>query len=212
MKLINTDGMAIIGPGSEWFWTAVRGLVLAITFIAIYRQLRLQASAGAIEQMESLQRDWISERMSRSRLRVQLALHGGVDPATLPGQAAGDIANFWERLGYLVRAGHVDRDLVYGYMGNLIRLWWACLAPHVQLSRDRYGDSAIGEEFEWLAGVVAEMDVKAGSTLRYDQAYLAGILPQLIENNADAVRVDEELRAVIVRPMSTGTLTPEVSP
>ena len=147
MKLINTDGMAFIGPGSEWFWTAVSGLVLAITFIAIYRQLRLQASAGAIEQMESLQRDWISERMSRSRLRVQLALHGGVDPATLPDQAAGDIANFWERLGYLVRAGHVDRDLVYGYMGNLIRLWWACLAPHVQLTRDRYGDSAISEEF-----------------------------------------------------------------
>ena len=42
MKLINTDGMSFIGPGSEWFWTAVSGLVLAITFIAIYRQLRTQ--------------------------------------------------------------------------------------------------------------------------------------------------------------------------
>jgi hypothetical protein len=38
MKLINTDGMALIGPGSEWFWTAVSGIVLAVTFIAIYRQ------------------------------------------------------------------------------------------------------------------------------------------------------------------------------
>ena len=42
MKVFNTDGLALIGPGSEWFWTAVSGLVLAITFIAIYRQLRLQ--------------------------------------------------------------------------------------------------------------------------------------------------------------------------
>ena len=42
MKLINTDGMSFIGPGSEWFWTAVSGLVLAVTFIAIYRQLRTQ--------------------------------------------------------------------------------------------------------------------------------------------------------------------------
>jgi hypothetical protein len=35
VKLINTDGMAFIGPGSEWFWTALSGLVLAVTFIAI---------------------------------------------------------------------------------------------------------------------------------------------------------------------------------
>ena len=42
MKLINTDGMAFIGPGSEWFWTALQFTALAITFIAIYRQLRTQ--------------------------------------------------------------------------------------------------------------------------------------------------------------------------
>ena len=42
MKLINTDGMAFIGPGSEWFWTALSGIALLITFIAVYRQLRTQ--------------------------------------------------------------------------------------------------------------------------------------------------------------------------
>jgi hypothetical protein len=42
MKFINTDGMTFIGPGSEWFWTAVSGLMLAVTFIAICRQFRLQ--------------------------------------------------------------------------------------------------------------------------------------------------------------------------
>ena len=42
MKLINTDGLAFIGPGSEWFWTALQFTALAITFFAIYRQLRTQ--------------------------------------------------------------------------------------------------------------------------------------------------------------------------
>ena len=42
MRLINTDGMAFIGPGSEWFWTALQFTALAITFFAIYRQLRAQ--------------------------------------------------------------------------------------------------------------------------------------------------------------------------
>jgi hypothetical protein len=42
VKLINTDGMAFFGQGSEWFWTALQFIALAITFFAIYRQLRTQ--------------------------------------------------------------------------------------------------------------------------------------------------------------------------
>lgn len=40
--LINTEGLAFFGPGSEWFWTMLQFAALAITFIAIYRQLRVQ--------------------------------------------------------------------------------------------------------------------------------------------------------------------------
>lgn len=42
MKLINVDGLALIGPGSEWFWTMLQFIALAITFVAIYRQFRTQ--------------------------------------------------------------------------------------------------------------------------------------------------------------------------
>ena len=42
MTFINTDGMALIGPGSEWFWTALQFTALAITFVAIFRQLQAQ--------------------------------------------------------------------------------------------------------------------------------------------------------------------------
>ena len=42
VKFINTDGMALIGPGSEWFWTMLQFVALAITFYAIYRQFRAQ--------------------------------------------------------------------------------------------------------------------------------------------------------------------------
>lgn len=42
VKLINTDGLTLIGPGSEWFWTALQFTALALTFLALYRQLRAQ--------------------------------------------------------------------------------------------------------------------------------------------------------------------------
>ena len=83
MKLINTDGMAFIGPGSEWFWTALSGIVLAVTFIAIYRQLRLQRSQAAIEQIDAFEREWATERMCRIRLSSLIAYRDASDPADL---------------------------------------------------------------------------------------------------------------------------------
>lgn len=84
MKLINTDGMALIGPGSEWFWTALTGLILAVTFFAIYRQLSMARSATAFEQLTLFETELRSERMNRLGLEVALALREGVDPARGP--------------------------------------------------------------------------------------------------------------------------------
>jgi hypothetical protein len=42
VTLINTEGLALIGPGSEWFWTALQFAAVAITIVAIYRQLQAQ--------------------------------------------------------------------------------------------------------------------------------------------------------------------------
>jgi hypothetical protein len=72
VRFINTDGMAFIGPGSEWFWTALSGIILAVTFIAIYRQLRAQSAANAANRMEALQGRWDSERMIHARLRIAI--------------------------------------------------------------------------------------------------------------------------------------------
>ncbi|MEO6207483.1 MAG: hypothetical protein ABIP77_05975 [Candidatus Limnocylindrales bacterium] len=121
MKLINLDGLTLIGSGSEWFWSAAQFVIVAATLIGLYRQLRLQTSAGAIEQVAAIQRDWDSERLSRSRLAVLLALRDGVDPAKVPATAAGEIGNLWEQVGYLVRAGHIDRHQVFATLGYGVR-------------------------------------------------------------------------------------------
>jgi hypothetical protein len=39
---IETDGIAFVGPGSEWFWIALQFVALATTFYAIYRQMQTQ--------------------------------------------------------------------------------------------------------------------------------------------------------------------------
>ena len=155
MKLINTDGMALIGPGSEWFWTALSGIVLGVTFIAIYRQLRLQVSAGANDQAGGLERDWLGERLARARLAVLMAIEADPTAMTLPRGSARAVGHFWERVGWLVRAGHMDGRVVHETFGD-VSLWWTWLAPFTHRLREEQGDPQIGEHFEWLAG---EMDL-----------------------------------------------------
>jgi hypothetical protein len=60
----------------------------------------------------------------------------------------------------------------------------------------------LSRHHEWLAGVVAEMDRKAGLGPSYDEAFLANTIDERIQRARDMIRVAEELRAVMVRPMS----------
>jgi hypothetical protein len=202
VKLINTDGMALIGPGSEWFWTALSGLVLAVTFLGIYRQLRIARSANAFEQMNRLSNEWDSERMNRHKLEILLALQAGVKPENVPSGAASYVRDFWDDMGLLIKAGHIDRRLVYESFTAPCRAWWATLAPVTRRLRTEAEDPRLSISHEWLDGIMADMDAEAGIVLTYDEAFLVGQLGERIARARDQVRISEELRAVIVRPMS----------
>jgi len=201
LNLINLNGLALIGPGSEWFWSMLQFVIVTLTLYAIYRQVRLQASTAAVEQASQLQDDWhSSERLIRSRLAVLEALRDGLDPSTAARAAASRVGNFWEQVGYLVKAGHVDERLVYEYLGNSVQLWWAWLGATVKRWRELEGEPKIDEHFEWLAHRVAEMDLAAGVTHGYDESYLRSLLPVLIRSHLDEIRTEEQLRSVIVQP------------
>jgi hypothetical protein len=198
MTLINTEGMTFIGPGSEWFWTAVSGVVLALTFLAIYRQLRLQRDAAAIEQVTALARDWLSEPMARHRAAILTALRDGGPTANVPRWANRSIGNFWERIGFLVRSGHMDERIVHETFAD-IGLWWRWLATTTRAVRVEWNNPKVGEHFEWLAARMDELDRSQGISA----PDAAGLVSSTLEANLEAIRAAEELRAVIVRAPST---------
>ena len=208
MRLINTDGMSFFGPGSEWFWTMAQFVLVAVTLIGIYYQLRVARSANAFEQLKSILDEWESERMARQTLEIYVALRDGVDLVNIPEGASTSIMNYLETVASLIRAGHIDRKLIYEFMGSRYRWWWVVLAPNIRRARQEAEDPAVGEHFEWLVGVMADMDRKTGVRASYDEAHLPTSLDRRIQNTQDRMRAAEELRAVIVRPMSTATVTP----
>ena len=197
MRFINTDGMSFIGPGSEWFWTALSGLVLAVTFIAIYRQLSLARGADAREQLELYDREWKSERLTRCKLEILLARRDGGDPAKVPQAAALAIAGFWEKSAALVRGGHLDPKLLHSFNGGACPVWWVALAPVLGKLRAESGDPTEWELFEGLAEAMTRMDQRAGVGV-VNEAWLAGQLDSRIAGLQDQLRYEQALRAVIV--------------
>ena len=189
--------MSFIGPGSEWFWTAASGIVLAVTFLAIYRQLRLQASQAAVEQTEAVMREFFSERLLGHQLALLLALKAGVDPAYLPDGSAAAIYNYWSKLGQLAKARHVDLKNIGG-MAGIGQAWWATLEPYGRRYTAMLGPSAPMSDFGWLAAKYAEIAQRAGVTTTYDDAYLRDSLDRRLAIVRDMLRVEQSLRTVIV--------------
>jgi hypothetical protein len=195
MTFVNTNGMAFIGPGSEWFWTAVSGLVLAVTFLAIYRQLRIARDASSYEQLVAFQNEVWSERMVRVELDVLVALRDAVPPKDLPPGAADILGGFWQVIGALARSGNLDPKLLgSGALGG-VTFWWSALAAYAAWYRTAMSLPGFWGDFEWLAGRVIELD---GHDRRpgWDDAEFGAFVTNLLE---DRLRIEEALRRNPVR-------------
>lgn len=139
------------------------------------------------------------------RLTVLVALQDGADPAHVPENAAGVLANYWEGIGTLVRAGHLDGRLLWDANGNVCQAWWRELGPLCLRVRADERDPAIYENFEGLAQAMHNMDVRAGSAPRFDDVTTVASLERRVASTRESLRLEQSLRTVILA-------SPEVVP
>jgi len=149
MKFINSDGLSLLGPGSEWFWTAVSAIALVVTLLARSTGSCFCSEVRRTQQLEELNREWESERCLRYRRAVALTLQTGGDLEPLEGP--GRIGDFWDKLGSLVRAGHAGRGQITAQWADIILIYWTMLEPMTRSMRIAHGQPAEWEHFEWLA-------------------------------------------------------------
>ena len=114
---------------------------------------------------------------------------------------------YWERVGGLVRRGHLDAKLLWDGSGSSCRAWWVVLEPWIQRVRAEQGP-AYGENFEWLAGVMAEFDRRSGSPATVDWASMMANLDTFIADQRASLRLEEALRSV---PPATADPSPAVA-
>jgi hypothetical protein len=198
VTLINTKGMAFLGPGSEWFWAALQFTALAITFIAIYRQLLIARSQRLVEQVTLYTRQFEDERMARHRLAILVALRDGVE---IPRAAGVALSNYFETLGALTRKQHLDIKMLWDLFDLPALGWWGVLRAWVHQERAVDGD-AVCEEWEWLVEAFKRMDRRAGRVVIDAEARAAVSLAgeRVIRTLEDTIRVEQALRSVIIPP------------
>ena len=195
MKIINTDGLVLFGPGSEWLWFMLQFAALSLTGIAVYRQFRAQRAGNAFAQIQALEDRWYSERMRSIRLRLAEALKGGNDPDV--DFLAAQVASYFEQLEFLHRRGYLETEVLFSdsnALGEEVVRWWTVLEDRVRRAQKEYGTrEAAG--FERLAAEgrtwMAKNNVPPFKT---DAESIAGRLDWIIDGGTRALRIEREIR------------------
>ena len=142
----------LIGPGSEWFWSAAQFLVVIVSVAGLYRQLRQVNAANAVQRMESLQGLWNSEALIQARLRVAIwRKHRTTDAPGYADQAAlSSVCGFFENLSDLEVDRYITWKEIENTWGQALVVWWALLAPTIQALRVQSSPTVYGG-FESIA-------------------------------------------------------------
>jgi hypothetical protein len=199
INVVNTHGLTLFGSGSEWFWSMLQFVVVAVTLVAIYVQLRQDRAANAFSQASSLRQDWHDEIMTRRKLAHLLALRDDAPDADVL-TLAEPIGNFWEHVGGLVRAGHVSLPLIYQYLGSPCQTTWNILEPQVRDMQATDG-AGIWENFAWLATECARLRKASGKDDgSMTRETFRERIPEVIASLRQSIADFEATRAVIVAP------------
>jgi hypothetical protein len=183
-------GWVLVGPGSEWFWSIVGNAVLVVTLVGLYLQLRAERASRVFEQVNTLEAQWNERHFKIRRLQALLDLEGRPVEAGMPEQAT--IVTAWfDRLGLLVRKGHVPQVDVADSFAESVLAWSSLVGPYLAHDRERFNAPAHLRDFDDL---VARM--RRSWELDFGRPYEPyGTLEDRIDALSHALRFEQDVDA-----------------
>src|SRR5436305_3707469 len=155
--------------------------VRLVTGLAIYRQLRAQGSANALQAQAALVARWESAEMVRVRLAALIDVASG--ESHFPDETVGLVGNFFAEMAALGAHRHLRSTDSWEIWSAQIQFWWALVARWLPEIRAR--NAGIYGEFEALAATMAKLDQKHG-------------VPNFVLEDVGS-RIDREIRRLIRR-------------
>jgi len=187
-------------------------LVVAVTLIAIYRQLRTQGSANALQLMNAFNQQWESDRMVRTRLQVALHLRNG-DGFDELYPFLTEFVTFFGDMADLREKGHIPTQYVYENWGRTIEFWWGLLRPTIEQGRLVEDQPEGNRPFEELNALMRNLEIKDGNRpLDLNPEFVNRRLDAMIVQMTTQLRAEQEAKAGVIptlRPASKRRRTPE---
>lgn len=192
MRVINTDGLALIGPGSEWLWTALQFVALSITGLAIFRQLRAQTSANSLAMGIRLADEFRVELL-RFKLASLMDVSGNSRTMT---PAIEKMGSFFDGTAGAIENGYVPARMAWQEWGQASQTFWAVFRP--ALEERRKFEPALWKDWEHWCHDLVNMDRKAGTVTNISPTYLARWIPEAIAYYIASLRLEEEAKRGVI--------------
>jgi len=202
VQLVNWSG-AIFGPGSEWLWSFAQFVVVVVTLLGIYRQLRAQGATNALQRIDTLQGRWQSPTMTYAKLEFALAMRDrGSKP--VPFRTYVPIIEFFAELAALEQEGYASIDEVSGNSGLPLQIWTALGEPALEALRAENMRPELYSDVETLVERVREQFRRQGARpVTTDADTIRRSLDFVIETSTDELRREYAIRAGTLPPIPT---------
>lgn len=159
MPLVDLGELVILGPGSEWFWAMAQFVVVAVTGLAIFRQLHAQRSSAVYDQMSAWRHEFDGPAMTRHKLALMQAIKNRAPSAGIP-RANDEVPDYFDLVGYLISRRHVRAEDFWNDSRELVSFYWGALAPYIEQERATKDDPTLYQWFEWLEHEMTRLDMR----------------------------------------------------
>ena len=174
-------------------------VLVAVTLIGLYRQIRQQNAANALERMVSLQGEWNSPRLTHARLAVAIWRKNTENPSNPDVEAQVPIAwlcNFFENLSDLYLDGNLSWTEIENTWGTSLVLWWAALRDAILETRT--GTASAYGGFELLAERALVVSTKRGDDWAVSPEDLARVLEIQIGRNTKRLKMLRDIENWVI--------------
>jgi hypothetical protein len=138
----------IFGSGSEWFWTMAQAIIVGITLLFIYFQLKAQHSKNMLDTIAVFDDRWNSKEMrnSRKKLCQKYTQNDFAHFYDLEGHAL----DFFEQMGLYLKKGVYNRDVIWEFYSYYIIYYWRIAQNLIEQYRKDERDNTYYVWFEYL--------------------------------------------------------------
>jgi hypothetical protein len=192
MGLIHTDGLVLLGPGSEWLWIALQFIALSITGLAIFRQVRAQAWSNSLSMGVRLADEF---RVELTRFKLASLMDVARFPGTMT-PAVEKVGDWFDATAAGIDQGYIPARMGYQQWGAVGQMYWAAFAPAV--AERRKTEPGYWKDWQrWIEDAVAR-DRKAGTPQDVNAAPLARWISWAIAGYIETLRMEEEAKRGVI--------------